>query len=203
MPRELQAASSLPSREQWGHCGRPGKCGQIPGTGSFPLGGSFLPRTLLLHSGRSAAGCQPFPRGLEENRAGSATGTPCQRTRWPCRATSLLPICLGTKCSQTATGAKLPATAAEQAASRLPRTASSAPGSAAGSAALPGCATGRGGGLEQKESVSSHPKATFQWWVQALTWDQEPLGNLRTPQVDRPYRGDEGTTGTAFPASAV
>lgn len=87
MPRELQAASSLPSREQWGHCGRPGKCGQIPGTGSFPLGGSFLPRTLLLHSGRSAVGCQPFPRRLEENRAGSATGTLCQRAWWPCRAT--------------------------------------------------------------------------------------------------------------------
>lgn len=31
MPRELEAASSLPSREQWGHCGRPGKCGQILG----------------------------------------------------------------------------------------------------------------------------------------------------------------------------
>lgn len=30
MPRELQAASTLPSQEQWGHCGRPGKCGQIP-----------------------------------------------------------------------------------------------------------------------------------------------------------------------------
>lgn len=34
MPRELQAASSLPSEEQWGHCGRSGKCGQVPGTGS-------------------------------------------------------------------------------------------------------------------------------------------------------------------------
>lgn len=43
MPRELQAASSLPSEEQWGHCGRPGKCGQIPRPGSYPLGGSLMP----------------------------------------------------------------------------------------------------------------------------------------------------------------
>lgn len=79
MPRELPEASSLPSQEQWGHCGRPGKCGQILGLAVTQLGALFLPGSLSASSGRRrAGGCRPF--------------------LWA----------LGTKCSQIATDTKLP-----------------------------------------------------------------------------------------------
>lgn len=80
--------------------------------------------------------------------------------------------------------------AAEQTASRLLSTASTTPGSPAGSAALSGCATG---GLEQEEPGLSHPKVTFQRRVQVLTRDQELPGNLRTTQLDT-HVSSENTT---------
>lgn len=68
MPRELQEASSLPSQEQWGHCGRLGKCGQIPGLAVTQLGTLFLPGSLSASSGRrGVGGCQPFLWALEEH----------------------------------------------------------------------------------------------------------------------------------------
>lgn len=184
MPRELQAASSLPSQEQWGHCGRPGKCGQIPGTGSYPLGGSLLPRTLLLHSGRRrAAAAGP------SHEPGRKQGQPSRRNTMPA-----YPVALPSNLAPTnLSGYKMQSDshrhkaasrhqhAADQTVSRLLSTSSTTPGSPAGSAALSGCATG---GLKQEEPGFSHPKVTFQWWVQVLTWDQELLGNLRTPQPD-------------------
>lgn len=131
-----------------------------------------------------------LPRTLEANRASSAAGMPCQHARWPRRATSLLPICLGTKCSQTATGAKLPAdTSVQQTRLRAGCRALPAPhlGLQAGSAARSACTTGE---LEHEEPGFSHPKVPFQRRVQVLTWDQELLGNPGTPGLDTEERGE-------------
>lgn len=102
MPRELQETSSLPSQEQWGLCGRLGKCGQIPGLAVTQLGTLFLPGSLSASSGRRrAGGCQPCRPW--KNTGQPSHRTPRQRAPWPHQATSLLPICLGTKRSHTAT----------------------------------------------------------------------------------------------------
>lgn len=75
MPRELQEASSLPSQEQWGHCGRLGKCGQIPGLAVTQLGTLFLPGSLSLppQVGEEWVAASPFC-GPWEN-----TGQPSHR----------------------------------------------------------------------------------------------------------------------------
>lgn len=49
-------------------------------------------------------------------------------------------------------------------------------------------------GLEQEEPGFSHPEVTLQWWVQVLTWDQELLGSLRTPQLDTHMSSENTTT---------
>lgn len=89
MPRELQEAYSLPSQEQWGHCGRPGKCGQIPGLAVTQLGALLLPGSLSASSGRRrVGGCRPFLWALEEYWAtqaqeqhGSVPGGPAKQPR--------------------------------------------------------------------------------------------------------------------------
>lgn len=52
MPRELQAASSFALSGTMGPLWEARQVWADPGTGSYPLGGSLPPRTLLLHSGR-------------------------------------------------------------------------------------------------------------------------------------------------------
>lgn len=186
MPRELEAASSLPSREQWGHCGRPGKCGQILGLAVTHWVGRYhhaLSSTQV--GGEWWLPALPMGPGRKQGQPSRRNTMPA----WPVALPSnLAPTNLsGYKMKSDSHRRKAASRhqhAADQTASWLlstASTASTAPGSPAGSAALSGCAMG---GLEPEEPGFSHPKVTFQWWVQVLTWDQEPLGNLRTPQLD-------------------
>lgn len=93
MPRELQEAFSLPSQEQWGHCGRLGKCGQIPGLAVTQLGALCSCQVLSLPPQVGGEQVVASPSvGPGRTLASPATGTPRQHAQWPWQATSLLPI---------------------------------------------------------------------------------------------------------------